>query len=313
MTSSKKYNAVPSSKIFPILSLNKFAYCLGISREKLEGLANHIDSCYLPFKKKRGDKERLIDNPQGLLKEVQKRINDRILSRVELPEHVIGGVRGRKPFEHPQRHTGKAVVVTLDIKDCFPSITNKMIFDVWHKQLGCSSEVSHLAAKLTTRIGHLPLGASSSLAFSNLALRPCLESIAQIAQSCSFVMGQYVDDLAFSGDTLKDDFITRVISEFQKYGFKINRKKVKVMRANEPQFVIKRIVNKKVSISLEERDKVRAAIHELENTSPNDKSYTKQYRSVKGRISNIRTLHPGLAEKMMRRFDVLAVPKEIKE
>jgi hypothetical protein len=306
--SSKQYKLLSPHKVSPILSLNKFAHCLGIPRAKLEDLVNHLEYCYEPFEKKTGDKKRVIDNPQGLLKEVQKRINDRILSSIELPGYVVGGVKGKKPTEHPQRHINKSVVVTMDVKDCFPSITNKMIFDIWHKQLECSSEVARLATKLTTRVGHLPLGASTSLALSNLALRSCLGRINIIAQSCGFIIGQYVDDLAFSGDTLPDDFITAVVTEFQKHGFRINRKKIVVMRSNEPQIVTKKLVNKKVSIPLKERNKVRASIDALERIHIRDRNYVKLYRSVKGRIGNLEEFHPDLASKMIERFNMLPEP-----
>jgi len=306
--SSKQFRPLSSNKVLPILSLNKFAYCLGVSRVKLEDLVNHLVYCYDPYDKNKAGKKRTIDRPQGLLKEVQKRMNDRILNSIQLPEYVVGGVKGKKPKEHPQRHINRPVVVTMDVKDCFPSITNKMIFDVWHRQLGCSPEVARLATKLTTRIGHLPLGASTSLALSNLALRSCLERINLIAQRCGLTMGQYVDDLAFSGDKLPDDFITAVVAEFQKHGLKINRKKVVVMRPNEPQLVTKKVVNKKVSIPLKERNRVRATINALGKTNIGDRNYIKHYRSVKGRISNLREFHPKLAAKMMARFVTLPEP-----
>lgn len=308
--SSRQYKAILPPKVLPILSLNKFAYCLGIHRTKLEEIVKHLTYCYEPFEKKRADKKRIIDNPQGLLKEIQKRINDRILSSIGLPDYVVGGVKGKRPSDHPQRHINKPVVVTMDVKDCFPSITNKMIFDIWHKQLGCSSEIARLATKLTTRVGHLPLGAPTSLALSNLALRPCLERIGAIAKANGLVMGQYVDDLAFSGDNLLDNFITTVVLEFQRHGFKINRKKVLVMRSNETQLVTKKVVNRKVSIPLGERNRVRAALHALEKVNTEDRNYCKQYRSVKGRISNLKEFHPNLAEKMLDRFNLLREPAE---
>lgn len=292
----------------PILSLNKFAYCLGVPKRKLEDIVDHLIYCYDPFEKKKADKKRIIDNPQGLLKEIQKRINDRILSGIELSGYVVGGVKGKRPTEHPNRHINKPVVVTLDVKDCFPSITNKMIFNIWHKQLGCSPEVARLATKLTTRVGHLPLGAPTSLALSNLALRPCLERINLIAKTNGLIIGQYVDDLAFSGYQLPGDFITVVVAEFQKHGFKINRKKVFVMRSNEPQLVTRKVVNKKVSIPLKERNRVRAALNELEKTRVHEHRYIKHYRSVKGRINNLREFHPDLAAKLVARFNALPEP-----
>lgn len=311
MTSSVQLSQAQPQQAIPILSLNKFAFQLGIRREKLEKIAENIDSHYAPFQKKIGEKERIIDNPTGLLKEAQSRIHDRILSSIPLPDYVIGGVKGRKPYEHPQRHINKSVVVTLDVKGCFPSITNKQVFDVWHKQLKCSPEVARLATKLTTRKGHLPLGAPTSNHLANLALQPCLTNMMKIANDSGFSsdsVGQYIDDLAFSGLALPENFINSVIKEFLKHGFRLRRDKIKVMRSNKPQVVIKKLVNRKVSIPLEKRNKIRAALHNLKNMDLKDPAYKKQYRSLRGRINDLKDFHPTLAMKVGIEFNKLTNP-----
>jgi len=308
MISSSQYNQKSPQQVLPILSINKFAHCLGIHRGKIEKLADETVSYYAPFQKKTGTKERTIDNPRGLLKEVQKRMNDRILDKFVLPDFVIGGVKGKRPNEHPGRHVNKPLVITFDIKDCFPNITSKQVFDIWHKQLGCSHEVARLATKLTTRIGHLPLGAPTSLALANIALQPCLSKVAEIAEHNGFLIGQYVDDLAFSGAVLPQGFMPSIVEEFIKYGFKLKSKKIKVMRANKPQIVTKKLVNRKVSIPRIERNKIRAALHELHNVDVKSSTYGKQYRSLKGRINNLGDFHPVLAEKIREQFKQLYNP-----
>lgn len=308
MTFLRQHSQQPLQQLLPILSLNKFAYCLGIHRKKIEKLAEEAHSYYAQFSKKIGTKERIIDNPRGLLKEVQKRINDRIFGEISFPDFVIGGVKGRKPFEHPQRHINKAIVITVDVKDCFPSITNKQVFNVWYIQLECSPEVARLATKLTTRIGHLPLGAPTSDCLARLALQPCLEKVNEIAKENGLEGSQYTDDSAFSGKAMPKNFITSIVREFLKHGFKIKRSKIKVMRSNEPQIVTKKLVNKKVSIPKTERHKIRAALYELKNTDPKVSIYRKRYRSLKGRISNLRDFHPNLAKKMLERLNQLPIP-----
>ena len=311
MISSAQLSQAQPPKVLPILSLNKFAFCLGICREKLEKITENIDSHYAPFPKKTGEKERIIDNPTGLLKEAQSRIHNRILSSISFPDYVIGGVKGKKPYEHPQRHIHKPVVVTLDVKDCFPSITNKQVFDVWHKQLKCSSEVARLATKLTTRKGHLPLGAPTSNDLANLALQPCLTNVMKVANESGFSsdsVGQYIDDLAFSGLILPENFINSIVKEFLKHGFRIRRDKIKVMRSNEPQVVTKKVVNRKVSIPLAKRNKIRAALYNLKNMDPKDPAYRKQYKSLRGRINNLKDFHPTLAKKAVIEFNKLSNP-----
>ena len=311
MTSLAQFSQTQPQQALPILSLNKFSFHIGIRREKLEKIAENSDSHYAPFQKKTGQKERIIDNPMGLLKEAQSRIHDRILSSISFPDYVIGGVKGKKPYEHPQRHINKPVVVTLDVKDCFPSITNKQVFDVWHKQLKCSPEVARLATKLTTRKGHLPLGAPTSNDLANLALQPCLTNVMRIASESGFLsdsVGQYIDDLAFSGLILPEDFINSIVREFLKHGFRIRRDKIKVMRSNEPQVVTKKVVNRKVSIPLAKRNKIRAALYNLKNMDPKDPTYRKQCRSIRGRINNLKDFHPTLAKRAEIEFNMLTNP-----
>lgn len=315
MTSSVLRSPVKPQETLPILSLNKFSFRLGIHREKIEKIAEKADSYYAPFPKNTGGKERIIDNPVGLLKEIQNRIHERILSTIPLPDFVIGGVRGKKPYEHPQRHINKPVVVTLDVKDCFPNITNRQVFDIWHRQLKCSPEVARLATRLTTSKGHLPLGAPTSNCLSNLALQPCLTDVIKIAATFGFLpdsIGQYIDDLAFSGPTLPEGFIPLIVKEFSRHGFKINRNKIRIMRSNEPQVVTKKIVNKKVSIPKAKRNKVRAALHNLKNMDPENPLYRKQYRSLKGRINNLKDFHPDLAKRMRVEFDKMTNPDKNK-
>lgn len=315
MMSSGQYRPEPLKQILPIFSLNKFSHYLGIERNKIEKVADNTTFYYKPFTKKTGEKERIIDNPTRLLKDIQVRINDRILSTIVFPEFVIGGVKGRKPYEHPLRHVKKPIVITMDVKDCFPNITNKQIFDVWNKQLGCSPEVARLATKLTTRNGHLPLGAPTSSCLSNLAFQSCLENVIMIAKKLGFSInsfGQYIDDLAFSGTILPENFICEVIKEFSRHGFRIKRSKIKVMRANKPQIVTKKIVNKKVSVPKLERNKIRAALHELKNTASQSLIYRKRYRSLKGRIKNVGDFHPELADKMGVDFNQLLNPDKRK-
>ena len=299
---------------FPILSTRRFASLLGIPRDKLEDVAKKSNAYYSPFPKKTGGKSRLIDNPTGILKHIQASINERILSQVKFPSFVIGGIKGRKPIEHPQRHVNKQVVVTLDVKECFPSVTNRRIFEVWYEDLGCSSEVSRLATKLTTIQGHLPLGAPTSNLLANLALLPCVKKVVEIASGYGFFaesVGQYIDDLAFSGDHLHEDFITDVIREFSRHGFKIKRSKIKVMRSGGPQFVTKKLVNRKVGLPKKERGRIRSALRELLQTNSEDPQYSKRFRSVRGRINHLSSFYATLGKEYLEQMSGLKNPDKL--
>ena len=77
------------------------------------------------------------------------------------------------------------------------------------------------------------------------------------------------------------------------------------MRSNEPQVVTKKVVNRKVSIPLTRRNKIRAALHNLKNMNTKDLTYKKQYRSLRGRINDLKDFHPNLAKKAKIEFNKL--------
>ena len=296
-----------------IFSPNHFARLLSIPRKKLEAAAESALSHYSPYdKKKPNGKIRKIDNPHENIKQIQKRIYSVLLKNLNYPVYVIGGVSGRNPVAHATIHKQAPVVVTIDIKNCFPSITNGMNFQVWRKMLTFSPTVARLATKLTTFRGYLPQGAPTSTALANLVLLPAMSRIVSIASS--YQMRQpsiYIDDIALSGGELDSELIALVAKEFSRIGLKISRgKKTKIMRQGKPQEVINKGVNKHLVVPRKKRKKIWAALHQLEMAITPD---LRLHRSVKGRILSIKSLHPSESQELMERFIKLPDPEKIFE
>src|SRR5271157_3378206 len=87
-----------------IMSVNRLAELLKTPREKLVELAGLSRGYFSPFEMQRrprpfqkvsSKKTRQIDNPQGDLKRVQRRINSLLLQPICFPENVLGGVPKR--------------------------------------------------------------------------------------------------------------------------------------------------------------------------------------------------------------------------
>src|SRR5438105_1593595 len=68
-------------------------------------------------------KQRKIDNPSSITKDVQKRINRRLLRERLFPGHICVGVKGKTLLDNVTPHLKARVIVTLDIKSFFPHIT----------------------------------------------------------------------------------------------------------------------------------------------------------------------------------------------
>ena len=48
------------------------------------------------------------------------------------------------------------MVITNDLKDFFPSISNRNVYDVFLRRLGCKPDIARYLTKLTTIDGCLP-------------------------------------------------------------------------------------------------------------------------------------------------------------
>lgn len=309
MTSSDKSAPRPDSWYYSLQSPNKVARILRFSRTEIEKLSETAKKFYSPYEKKK-PKPRRIANPQGFLKAVQRRINKRILNKYPFPNYIIGGVKGKDPLEHPFLHIKKQVVITIDVKDCFPSITNSRIFKIWKDRLSCSPTVARLMTKLTTFEGKLPLGSPTSGSLANLALMDCVEKTKKIAEEHQLGLSQYIDDQAISGDRLPEGFVSQIIREFSREGFTINRKKICVMRSGRKQQVTKKNVNQTLSIPRTTRSDVVTDLKKLEASLPDQEGYPKLFNRVNGRITSLQRLHPELSERLKERFGKTPKPLE---
>src|SRR5262249_35339949 len=120
--------AVPTP--LDLYSLCHLEALLGHTRVELDDLAARAVRYYKPFplksnarpfsRNKTTLKNRWIDNPVDPLKAIQSRISERLLNRVVLPEHLLGGVKGKSITDNAQRHLAAKYLVTIDIRNFFP-------------------------------------------------------------------------------------------------------------------------------------------------------------------------------------------------
>jgi RNA-directed DNA polymerase len=187
-----------------LYSLRHLEVLLGHSRSELHDLAKHGVRYYAPFvyrKKERPfsrkvvpTKRRWIDNPVGPLKAIQARIEDRILNRIILPEHLLGGVAGKSITDNSGHHLDARYLVTIDIKNFFPSITSRQVRSVWRETLNCSPQVAYLLTGLTTCCDRLPQGAPTSTMLANLVLSSFDEEIPTACDLRAVSYSSWVDD-----------------------------------------------------------------------------------------------------------------------
>ncbi len=218
-------------------NLRRLAQRLSVSLGELTGIANNAMSQYKPFplqptqnlfSRKPPKPPRPIDRPTGRLLEVQRSINDILLRPILLPEHINGAVPKRTIYLNAEMHRGAPVLVTIDIRQCFPSITSKHIYQVWCKTLGCSPEIGALLTKLTTFERRLPQGAPTSPALANLFIWSIDEPVRALCMELGLSYSTWLDDLALSGAHVREA-IQPVIQCLGASGLAVSHQKTKLM------------------------------------------------------------------------------------
>jgi len=195
-------------------SLDELATIVGTSMEDIQHAAINAESYYAPFAKKPKTKPfsrlpdhtraRVIEPPTGFLMHLLAKIHSEILQPIQLPDYLVGGVRGKSVLDNLQNHSRSKVLVRLDIKSYFPSVSDVQIQRVWNEHFGCPNDLARLLTRLTTYRGHLPQGAPTSTRLAYLFLHSIDGQVRRLCAALGVDYTVWVDDMAFSGDRARD-------------------------------------------------------------------------------------------------------------
>lgn len=305
----------------------EIAAAMGISLGELRFLAfarraSNV-SHYIRFKiaKKTGG-ERLISAPMPRLKRVQTWILYNILEQIDLHEAAHGFCRGRSIVTNAEPHVGADVVINLDLQDFFPSISYKRV-----KGLFISLDYSEAAATIFGLIctdaaveaveldgktyyvalgdRHLPQGAPSSPAITNLICRRLDLRLTKMAASLGFVYTRYADDLTFSasGENLRQicNVLKRTEAISTHEGFTIHPQKTRVLHKSQHQEVTGIVVNEKLNVDRETLKRFRATLFHIEKDGLAGKHWGNHpdlIQSIEGFANFVAMVNPEKGDKL---------------
>jgi len=146
--------------------------------------------------KRRGG-TRTIKAPNDKLKALQRRILHRLLNPLPMHPAVTGFVRGRSIVDNARPHIGRGVVINLDLADFFPTITAERVTRMF-RALGWDADAAAILSRICTSEGHLPQGAPTSPAISNLVCRKLDERLTQLVKRFKGQYTRYADDITIS-------------------------------------------------------------------------------------------------------------------
>jgi RNA-directed DNA polymerase len=229
---------------------------------------------------KRNGGQRVILAPKRELKALQRRVLAELVARIPVASAAHGFVSGRSIATNARPHVGQRVVVGLDLKDFFPSITFQRVRGVFIAH-GYSYAVASALALLCTEydrepfdregeqfyisVGprHLVQGAPTSPALANLVAWRLDRRLMGLAARYGFSYTRYADDLTFSGDNAAAigrllTHVKRIIADER---FVLNDAKTRVARRARRQVVTGLVVNDQVAAPRQLRRRLRAMLH----------------------------------------------------
>ena len=180
---------------FSATNVEELAALLSTEAKRIVWVLSRLKALY--YRKDRlksNGKVRTLWIPRPPLRPLQDKIQTEILARIPLPACVQGGVRRRSIITNAKHHLGKPVLSTMDIENCFPSITVQKVRRVF-EDIGFTGEASSILTKLTTWEFQLPQGPPTSVAIANLALANLDRRQLGVAKQNGLRYTRFVDDM----------------------------------------------------------------------------------------------------------------------
>jgi RNA-directed DNA polymerase len=229
---------------------------------------------------KRDGTSRLITAPKRDLKRVQRWLLRNVVEKLPVHGAAHGFLRARSIGTNAAIHAGADVVVKIDVKDFFPTITFRRVKGLFVKG-GLPESVATLCALLATESPRevvqfrgktlyvakgaraCPQGAPTSPAITNAICLRLDRRLSGLARVLGYGYSRYADDLAFSWrkppaeapspETRAESsrapapvgtLLRGVATILRAEGFRVHQKKTAVRRAGSSQRITGLVVNK---------------------------------------------------------------------
>lgn len=298
-----KTNGLPE-----LASPEALAKALGLPVSKLRWFAFHRDvdtgthynSWEIP---KRDGGKRTITSPKKDLKAAQRWVLSNVVERLPVHGAAHGFIAGRSILSNALAHKGADVVVKMDIKDFFPSVTWNRVKGLLRKG-GLPEGTATVLALMSTEAPRevmqfrgktlyvakgpraLPQGAPTSPGITNALCLRLDKRLAALARRLGFTYTRYADDLTFSWRKASQPkarraqgapvavLCARVEEILKAEGFTVHPAKTRVARKGNRQRVTGLVVNEApegtpgARVPRDVVRQLRAAIHNREQGKP---------------------------------------------
>lgn len=282
---------------------------------------------------------RLIESPKPVLKALQRRILKEILQKIPSHANAHGFVKARSIKTFTALHTEKRVVLRMDLRDFFPSISAARV-QAFFRTAGYPEPVADFLTGLCTTVtprdiwtraafgedplhlwetrgqarafyhrSHLPQGAPTSPLLANFCAYRLDCRLSGLAESAGAAYTRYADDLAFSGDQEFEQRVERfsdhVAAIAMEEGLSVQHRKTRIMRQSVRQQLTGLVLNQRQNIRRADFDRLKAILtncRRLGPSSQNRDAHPHFRQHLNGRVGFIEMVNPQRGQKLRAIF-----------
>ncbi len=267
----------------PIYSIKSLAMLLSIDEVCLQKISNNSNDYFqLNQQTKKDGSKRDCYNLKKPLKDIHKKIKNKITSKVIFSNYIQGSIKGCSNITNAKLHEKSKIIIQLDVKNFFPSISYEHIYNLWRYFFNFSDNVSKLLTNIITLNNYFIQGSPLSSDIANLIFWDKEYKLVNDLTNLNLVYSRYVDDINISSEekisnNLKTTVIKKVNGMLKSKGLKLKNRKTKVLNENNQMLVTGLVVNKTAKVSQKYIDSTYKEIKNNPNTN-----------SIKGKINYIK-------------------------
>ncbi|WP_447929046.1 reverse transcriptase family protein [Vreelandella sp. EE27] len=329
MPSLNKYNYEKVSQE-SIASVENLAIALGLSYDQLERAITLDED--VKYKKVPVDKSdggiRLALNPHKYIRQVQRKINSRILSdldTIEWPDYIFGSIPNtnvglddevrRDYISCAKVHCGKKSLLKVDIKEFYDNVHEEVVYDVFNKFLCYPESVSNALTELCTFRGVLPQGALTSGYLACLCLYDLEPKLVRRLERKGLSYTRYIDDITVSSNRIDQNFeysLSIISSMLADKDLPLNNKKTEILRASSTPLMVHglRVGFEQPRLPSKEVRNIRAAVQSIEKVAKipgyrTTRVYRRSFSKCLGRVNKLKRVGHNKHAVLLKRLKVV--------
>lgn len=245
-------------------------------------------------------KQRLIQSPCEDLKLIQKKLL-KYLSRVETPDWLISGKRGKSYVDNAKFHINNNYVVTADIMDFYPSCKRYYVYEMFKEIFKMESDIAGIVTDIATYNDGIPTGAPTSQLIAYWSYKNIFINISEISKIYSTDFSLYVDDMTFSCATpISRKMIYEIEKELKKCGLKLKKKKTKIYNSKDFKLITGVVCDKtgELKVPNQLRKEIIEGFNEVKKLT--GEKLEQKRCSLLGKIYSARQIESNVFPEMLR-------------